>query len=176
MIMGWFSDIFNSSLKDYDVGFREEFSLGFFTQLLYKHNGWYLWKTVNGDSISLMLTKSAIDVTTPPKPSGLVWCFGGLGVYAHRVISTPELYASFYGQNQFRGSIKFFFNNKLYTSLTESNLLEMEGSIVRFEVTSSPIKQKSGGKYQLESSSVDFSGIGEALKVLNSEYQTLIMS
>jgi hypothetical protein len=126
--MEWLSNLFGSSTRDFEVGYYEEYGLGFEVSLLFKEQGWYIWKIQNGDSISLMMIKPATG-ESPPKPSGLVWCYGGKG---------------FYGSQQYRGSVKCLFKGKLFDSLTEDELLNMEGSNVRFEVTTAPRKATCG--------------------------------
>ncbi|WP_350545367.1 hypothetical protein [Pseudoalteromonas sp. 5-MNA-CIBAN-0065] len=174
--MGWLSDLFGSSSRDFDVGYYEEYSLGFFVTLIHKDQGWYLWKIQNGDSVSLMLIKPAIG-EFPPIPSGLIWCYGGKGFYGYinkSIFSKKDLYLSFYGSQQYRGNTKCLFKNKLLNSLTEESLIRMDGNQVRFEVTTAPLQHRAGSSaYRLEQGTIDFTGSKAAFDILNVEWQKL---
>ncbi|MCL1089819.1 hypothetical protein L2744_09400 [Shewanella profunda] len=175
--MGWLSKFLGSSERDFDVGYYEEYSLGFFVNLIHKYQGWYLWKIQNGDSVGLMLIKPAIG-ELPPIPVGLVWCFGGKGFYGYinkSIFSERDLYLSFYGSQKYRGSTKCLFKNQLLDSLTEESFIKMDESQVRFEVTTAPVKHRSGSSaYRLEQGIVDFTGSKAAFDTLNIEWQKLV--
>lgn len=174
--MEWLSNLFGSSTRDFEVGYYEEYGLGFEVSLLFKEQGWYIWKIQNGDSISLMMIKPATG-ESPPKPSGLVWCYGGKGFYGYinkSIFNKKDLYLSFYGSQQYRGSVKCLFKGKLFDSLTEDDLLNMEGSNVRFEVTTAPVKQRAGSNaYRQENGVVDLTGSKIIFEKLKDEYDKL---
>jgi len=174
--MGWFSSLFDSSARDFEVGYYEEYSLGFEIRLLFKEQGWYLWKIQNDDSVSFMIIKPAAG-ESPPKPSGLVWCYGGKGFYGYinkSIFNKKDIYLSFYGSQQYRGSAKCLFNSRVFNSLTEDELLNMEGSNVRFEVTTAPVQQRAGSNaYRQENGVVDLTGSKIIFEKLKNEYEKL---
>jgi hypothetical protein len=173
--MGWFSDLFKITINDYDIGFKETFSLGFYIELLHKCDGWYLWKIVNGSASSLMLIKSDSSIKEPTKPAGNIWCFGGKGFYVTKSYSPflkeDEFYAGFYGRYQYRGTETCVVKGNLIDTyfLTEAELISMNGEEVDFEVSSSPVQSN----YKNEKGKVSFVGIDDAFEALNAEYDKL---
>ena len=117
-----------------------------------------------------MLIKSSVNMSFPPIPSGLVWCYGGKGIYGHIMNNREEgLYLSFYGKEQYRGSAQCLFEDKICQDLTETELLKMDGHQIRFEVTTAPIQLNDSNKYKLEQGIIDLSGVKGVLKALKKE-------
>jgi hypothetical protein len=168
LVLGWISDIFSHK---YHVGYSETFSLGFGIKLIFKNEyGWHIWKVTNCDMVSHFLCKPASGVSKQPKPKGLAFINEGNGFYCVAQDYNSEQYFSFYGSDIYRGRGLCQFKGKFYASLNREIVLDMNDSVINFEVTSSPNQLPAGSSgYSLESGSVDMTGFKEALVIFDSK-------